>query len=258
MEHFELEHPRSVNAPAVAAAAPAAAAWAVVAAAAAAAPAAAALIASPVQQAAAGPALGALLGKRPQAEQCEQGPPGAAPTHAAHAAGAPSAAPAAQRSRAAAALSTTEQQHRHQQQQVAAGAPVTALVRAAEGASSASRAQAAPREEGGHGAPRVGGQAAGMSAVPAAGAGPSGAADGKHISISVVGRDNHEVHFTARRSTSIRNVIWAYCAHKGIDACAHRFSFDGARVGLGVDCSLSALDMEDGDIIDCIVEEVGD
>ncbi|ORX45265.1 ubiquitin-like protein [Hesseltinella vesiculosa] len=76
-----------------------------------------------------------------------------------------------------------------------------------------------------------------------------------HINLKVVGADNNEVFFKIKRSTPLRKLMDAFCERQGKAPGSVRFLYDGNRV-LPVNTP-DELDMEDGDTIDVMVEQIG-
>lgn len=76
-----------------------------------------------------------------------------------------------------------------------------------------------------------------------------------HINIKVRDMDNNEVHFKVRPSTKFSKVFDAYCQRKALQPNAVRFLMDGER--LRPDQTPEEMDMEDGDCIDAMMEQVG-
>ncbi|GAA5805613.1 ubiquitin-related domain-containing protein [Thamnidium elegans] len=82
-----------------------------------------------------------------------------------------------------------------------------------------------------------------------------GASAVEHINLKVVGSDTNEVFFKIKRSTQLRKLMDAYCERQGKQPGSVRFLYDGTRV-LPQDTP-NELDMEDGDSIDVMVEQIG-
>jgi hypothetical protein len=77
-----------------------------------------------------------------------------------------------------------------------------------------------------------------------------------HITLKVKDQDGYEVHFNVRPSTKFRKIFDAYCLRKGLeDEDSVRFRFDERR--LYPDSTPSDEAMEDGDMIDLYIEQVG-
>ncbi|KAI8138533.1 ubiquitin-related domain-containing protein [Fennellomyces sp. T-0311] len=77
----------------------------------------------------------------------------------------------------------------------------------------------------------------------------------EHINIKVVGGDNNEVFFKIKQTTPLRKLMDAYCERQGKSLDSVRFLYDGHRV-LATDTP-QRLDMDDGDTIDVMVEQIG-
>ncbi|KAL2918799.1 SUMO protein smt3 [Polyrhizophydium stewartii] len=77
----------------------------------------------------------------------------------------------------------------------------------------------------------------------------------QHINIKVVAPDQSEVFFKIKRTTPLSKLMNAYCERQGKQRSSVRFMFDGARVE--DHATPEQLEMEDGDAIDVMVEQVG-
>lgn len=75
------------------------------------------------------------------------------------------------------------------------------------------------------------------------------------INLKVVSQDNHEIFFKCKVGTALSKLMNAYCDRQGLNINTVRFLFDGVRIG--PEKSPADLDMEDGDTIDVMVEQVG-
>lgn len=75
------------------------------------------------------------------------------------------------------------------------------------------------------------------------------------ISLRVVAQDGGEVFFKVRKNTPFIKISKAYCDKKGISSASVRFLFDGQR--LNPDDTPEKLQMEDDDVIDALLEQVG-
>mmetsp|Transcript_29833 Transcript_29833/g.47976 ORF Transcript_29833/g.47976 Transcript_29833/m.47976 type:complete len:93 (+) Transcript_29833:2-280(+) len=79
---------------------------------------------------------------------------------------------------------------------------------------------------------------------------------GRHINLVVKHVDSSEVQFKVKDTIKFQKIFDAYCAKKGIDdQQAVRFRFDGHR--LEKEKTPKEVEMEDGDIIDVFVEQLG-
>lgn len=79
--------------------------------------------------------------------------------------------------------------------------------------------------------------------------------EGKVINLIVKDQGGTEVHFKVKTHTKLEKVINAYCQKKSVEPNAVRFLFDGIRIN--PNSSPEDLGMEDGDTIDCVVEQIG-
>mmetsp|Transcript_31201 Transcript_31201/g.79545 ORF Transcript_31201/g.79545 Transcript_31201/m.79545 type:complete len:93 (+) Transcript_31201:163-441(+) len=75
--------------------------------------------------------------------------------------------------------------------------------------------------------------------------------------ISLIVKDQHgtEVMFKVKPHTKLGKVFSAYCQKKSLQNDAVRFLFEGNRVL--DDQTPEQLDMEDGDHLDCVQNQVG-
>ncbi|KAK3846136.1 MAG: ubiquitin-related domain-containing protein [Linnemannia gamsii] len=77
----------------------------------------------------------------------------------------------------------------------------------------------------------------------------------EHINLKVVGQDQSEVFFKIKRSTQLKKLMEAYCERQGKHVGSVRFLYDGERIQ--PTNTPNELEMEDGDSIDVMVEQVG-
>ena len=76
------------------------------------------------------------------------------------------------------------------------------------------------------------------------------------INLKVVTQDGNEIYFKVRRNVRLQTLMHAFCNRQGVTMGSVRFLFDGNRIN---DMQTpSQLEMEDGDIIDVMVEQMGD
>ncbi|CAD7695746.1 unnamed protein product [Ostreobium quekettii] len=75
--------------------------------------------------------------------------------------------------------------------------------------------------------------------------------------INVVVKDQHgiELHFKVRKTTKFDKIMKAYCDKKSFQLNQLRFLYDGER--LKPDQSPEEVEMEDGDVIDCVMQQIG-
>ncbi|CAI2382692.1 unnamed protein product [Moneuplotes crassus] len=87
--------------------------------------------------------------------------------------------------------------------------------------------------------------------------GPSGMADpgDGHINIKVKNQEGTEIFFKIKKTTNLKKLMDAYCSRQGLMANSCRFIFDGER--LRDTDTPNALEMENGDEIDVMVEQTG-
>ena len=79
---------------------------------------------------------------------------------------------------------------------------------------------------------------------------------GLFINLKVVTRDGDEMHFKCKYTDPLRRLMYAWCNRQGVSTLSVRFLFDGSRINETQ--TVEQLDMEDGDVIDVMVEEQGD
>ena len=78
----------------------------------------------------------------------------------------------------------------------------------------------------------------------------------QHVNLKVVTQDGNEIFFKCMATTSLSKLMHAFCQRQGVSLPSVSFLFDGRRIHESfcpVDC-----DMEDGDVIDVMVEQQGD
>lgn len=90
-----------------------------------------------------------------------------------------------------------------------------------------------------------------MSAAPA----PTPDIEAETINLQVKSQRGDEIFFKVRRATKFQKLMDAYCARKGCRLNEVRFLFDGQRLNGGQ--TPHEQEMEDGDIIDVVVEQTG-
>ncbi|CDR93726.1 ubiquitin-like protein, putative [Babesia bigemina] len=77
----------------------------------------------------------------------------------------------------------------------------------------------------------------------------------EHIQIKVRSPDGSEVYFKIKRKTKLEKLMTTYCSRLGQSPDAVRFLFDGDRIK--GDATAEDLGIEDGDIIDAMVQQTG-
>merc|ERR1712230_258322 len=78
---------------------------------------------------------------------------------------------------------------------------------------------------------------------------------GEHINLKVVTQDGNEIYFKCKQTTPLQKLMHAFCNRQGVSMNSVRFLFDGNRINETQ--TPSQLDMEDGDVIDVMVEQHG-
>lgn len=77
----------------------------------------------------------------------------------------------------------------------------------------------------------------------------------EHIQVKVRSPDGNEVFFKIKRKTKLEKLMSVYCTRLGQSMDAVRFLFDGDRVH--GDNTPEQLNIEDGDVIDAMVQQTG-
>jgi small ubiquitin-related modifier len=72
----------------------------------------------------------------------------------------------------------------------------------------------------------------------------------------VASMDGSELYFKCRTTTPLQRLMTAFCNRQGVAMNSVRFLFDGQR--LNQNQTPGELEMEDGDVIDVMVEQFGD
>lgn len=78
---------------------------------------------------------------------------------------------------------------------------------------------------------------------------------GSHINLKVVTQDGNEIFFKCKLTTPLSKLMQAFCQRQGVAQNSVRFLFDGNR--LTGQQTPGELEMEDGDVIDVMVEQQG-
>lgn len=78
----------------------------------------------------------------------------------------------------------------------------------------------------------------------------------ERIMITIMGWDGVRVTFRVRPNTVWGRVVDAYCARAAVDYVTIRFVFDGETCSR--EATVEQLGLEDGDIVDALVQETGD
>ena len=67
--------------------------------------------------------------------------------------------------------------------------------------------------------------------------------------------DGNEIFFKCKMTTPLQKLMQAFCNRQGVRMNSVRFLFDGQRISANQ--TPSELEMEDGDVIDVMVEQLG-
>ncbi|KAI8470056.1 MAG: small ubiquitin-like modifier 2 [Monoraphidium minutum] len=85
--------------------------------------------------------------------------------------------------------------------------------------------------------------------------GEAGQPKGEHLNLIVKDATGGEVQFKVKSTTKFGKIFTAYANKKSLDVRAIKFLFDGNR--LQDDMTPAEMEMEDGDAIDAMLEQVG-
>eukprot|EP00898_Chlorokybus_atmophyticus_P006748 jgi/Chlat1/7074/Chrsp57S09119 len=78
---------------------------------------------------------------------------------------------------------------------------------------------------------------------------------GEVLNIKIVSQDSCELLFRVKKTTPFDKIFNSYFQRKGVDSKAVKFLFDGHRIR--GDQTPGALEMEDNDSIDAMIEQLG-
>jgi len=84
---------------------------------------------------------------------------------------------------------------------------------------------------------------------------PTDTAETQIVQIKVVDQNGQEIYFKVKVTTPMSRLFQAYCAKSGQSTNSLRFLYDGQRV-VPSDTP-GALNMENGDIIDVVLQQTG-
>jgi small ubiquitin-related modifier len=79
--------------------------------------------------------------------------------------------------------------------------------------------------------------------------------DPERITVKVRAQDGGEMHFKVKPTTKMERIFDAYATRHGLPLESLRFLLDGTRVKN--DDTVKILELEEGDQIDCVVEQTG-
>jgi small ubiquitin-related modifier len=79
--------------------------------------------------------------------------------------------------------------------------------------------------------------------------------DNETLQLKVKNSEGKETVFKLKKSTALRKMMDAYCQREGLPADGVRFLFEGER--LNREHTPESLGMEDGDVIDALIEQTG-
>ena len=79
--------------------------------------------------------------------------------------------------------------------------------------------------------------------------------DNYPLDLKVVTQAGTEIFFKCKQTTPLSKLMNAFCQRQGINAASVRFLFDGQR--LNPQQTPQELEMEDGDVVDVMVEQQG-
>ena len=75
------------------------------------------------------------------------------------------------------------------------------------------------------------------------------------LNLKVVTQDGNEIFFKCKMTTPLEKLMKAFCNRQGVAASSVRFLFEGTRIN--PNSTPKELEMEDGDVIDVMVEQQG-
>lgn len=77
----------------------------------------------------------------------------------------------------------------------------------------------------------------------------------EHLNIKVAASDSNEIFFKIKKNTPLRKLMDAFCERQGKSQSSVRFVYEGER--LQPNNTPEELDMEDGDTIEVMAEQLG-
>lgn len=77
----------------------------------------------------------------------------------------------------------------------------------------------------------------------------------EQLNLKVKSQDGEEVFFKIKNTTQLKKLMDAYCQRQSLNVANVRFLFDGERLHEGQ--TPKELNMENGDEIDVVIEQVG-
>ncbi|BFU18413.1 ubiquitin family protein [Entamoeba histolytica HM-1:IMSS-B] len=77
----------------------------------------------------------------------------------------------------------------------------------------------------------------------------------EQINLKVVTQDSTEVFFKIKKNTPLKKLMEAFCNKQGLNMSSVRFLSDGVRIT--PDKTASDLGLQDGDVIDAMMNQVG-
>jgi len=78
----------------------------------------------------------------------------------------------------------------------------------------------------------------------------------RYINIKVRSQEGSEIHFKIKTTTTMQNLMDAYCKQRGVNSASVLFLLDGDPIN--VTETPDTLEMEDGDVIDVHQQQTGD
>lgn len=81
------------------------------------------------------------------------------------------------------------------------------------------------------------------------------ATNAEQLNLKVKSQDGEEVFFKIKSTTQLKKLMDAYCQRQNLSSANVRFLFDGERLHEGQ--TPKELNMESGDEIDVVIEQVG-
>ena len=77
----------------------------------------------------------------------------------------------------------------------------------------------------------------------------------EQINLKVVTQDSTEVFFKIKKNTPLKKLMEAFCNKQGLNMSSVRFLNDGVRIT--PDKTAADLGLQDGDVIDAMMNQVG-
>mmetsp|Transcript_28137 Transcript_28137/g.75966 ORF Transcript_28137/g.75966 Transcript_28137/m.75966 type:complete len:98 (+) Transcript_28137:86-379(+) len=79
--------------------------------------------------------------------------------------------------------------------------------------------------------------------------------ESEQLTVVIKEASGAEVQFKVKSTTKFQKIFRTYCEKKALNRDSVRFNFDGERINENQ--TPADLEMEDGDVIDCMIEQLG-